>query len=150
MLQTDQKESASEGASSASQMEINADSSTGLPGVQSMANTGAANTSQSPSTAQSVNTPQATSQSTLPGNSNTTTVSSGGTPPAPVEPPEILMEGAAPNVRRRSVSTATVSSTGYLYNLVLSSAIFLFIGLVLRRIFLLEGDTAEEIDEVLL
>ncbi|XP_042203538.1 ubiquitin-conjugating enzyme E2 J1-like [Homarus americanus] len=94
------------------------------------------------------NMPQATSQITLPGNS-----ASAGSLSAPaVDPaPEILMEGiAAHNGRRNPVSSVAVSSQGYLYNMILTSAIFLFIGLVMRRIFLLEGDTSEELDDVLL
>lgn len=70
-------------------------------------------------------------------------------PPAPA--PEILMEGAPSNhVRINPVSAAPVSSSGYLHNIILSAAIFLFIGLVIRRIFLMEGDTSEELDEILL
>lgn len=66
--------------------------------------------------------------------------------------PEILMEGAPPNrnVSANSVPSIAVSGQGYLYNFVLSSAIFLFIALVVRRIFLLEGETPEEFDDILL
>ncbi|KAK8724988.1 hypothetical protein OTU49_011019 [Cherax quadricarinatus] len=87
---------------------------------------------------------QATSQTTLPGNSASSSLPAvGGN-----STPEILMEGAdAHNGRRNPIS---VSNQGYMYNLVLSSAIFLFIGLVVRRIFLLEGETSDELDEVLL
>ncbi|XP_045612098.1 ubiquitin-conjugating enzyme E2 J1 [Procambarus clarkii] len=93
-----------------------------------------------------LDTLQATSQITLPGNS-----ASASSLPAPVadSAPEILMEGVgAHNGRQNPISSA--SNQGYLYNLALSSAIFLFIGLVMRRIFLLEGDTSEELDDVLL
>ncbi|XP_071552477.1 ubiquitin-conjugating enzyme E2 J1-like [Panulirus ornatus] len=89
------------------------------------------------------NTPQATSQATLPGNS---APSSSSQVPTVDQTPEILMEGVATHNHVRD----PVSNPGYLYNLVLSSAIFLFIGLVVRRIFLLEGDTSEELDDVLL
>lgn len=64
--------------------------------------------------------------------------------------PEILMEGATTNNIRIDPVSTPVSSQGYLYNMVLSAAIFLLIGLVLRRLFLLEGDTSEELDEILL
>ncbi|KAK3889556.1 hypothetical protein Pcinc_006449 [Petrolisthes cinctipes] len=64
--------------------------------------------------------------------------------------PEILMEGATTNNIRIDPDSTTISSQGYLYNTVLSAAIFLLIGLVIRRIFLLEGDTSEELDEILL
>ncbi|KAK7072856.1 Ubiquitin-conjugating enzyme E2 J1 [Halocaridina rubra] len=64
---------------------------------------------------------------------------------------EILMEGAPRNNPRNPVSNpGHVASSGYLYNTVLSSAIILFIALVLRRVFLLETDVNEELDDVLL
>ncbi|KAK8396385.1 hypothetical protein O3P69_005436 [Scylla paramamosain] len=65
--------------------------------------------------------------------------------------PEILMEGVPTRtIRANSVTSIAVSGQGYLYNFVLSSAIFLFIALVIRRIFLLEGETPEEFDDILL
>ncbi|MPC31530.1 hypothetical protein E2C01_024823 [Portunus trituberculatus] len=65
--------------------------------------------------------------------------------------PEILMEGVPTRTTRaNSVSSIAVSGQGYLYNFVLTSAIFLFIALVIRRIFLLEGETPEEFDDILL
>lgn len=65
--------------------------------------------------------------------------------------PEILMEGVPTrNVRSNSAPSIAVTGQGYLYNFVLSSAIFLFIALVVRRIFLLEGETPEEFDDILL
>ncbi|KAG0704429.1 Ubiquitin-conjugating enzyme E2 J1 [Chionoecetes opilio] len=65
--------------------------------------------------------------------------------------PEILMEEVPTRtVRANSVSSMGMSGQSYLYNFVLSSAIFLFIALVIRRIFLLEGDTPEEFDDILL
>ena len=65
--------------------------------------------------------------------------------------PEILMEGVPTRTTRaNSVTSIAVSGQGYLYNFVLTSAIFLFIALVIRRIFLLEGETPEEFDDILL
>lgn len=88
--------------------------------------------------------------------SDSQTPSSSPVPSPPQEAedasPEILMEGAPPtrNVNANSVPSIAVSGQGYLYNFVLSSAIFLFIALVVRRIFLLEGETPEEFDDILL
>ena len=100
------------------------------------------------------NTPEATNQTTLPGNVS----SSEQQTTAVEEVPEILMEGVTPHnpatISRSSMSnignTGHNSSSGYLYNTVLSSAIILFIALVLRRVFLLESDVSEELDDVLL
>lgn len=74
-------------------------------------------------------------------------------PPTEIEDPspEILMEEVQTRTARaNSVTSTAVSGQGYLYNFVLSSAIFLFIALVIRRIFLLEGETPEEFDDILL
>lgn len=82
-----------------------------------------------------------------------TSSSTQGSPTTETEDPspEILIEGVRPRTdRANSVSSIAVSGQGYLYNFVLSSAIFLFIALVIRRIFLLEGETPEEFDDILL
>lgn len=101
--------------------------------------------------------PQATSQTTLPGNHSS--VPEEQQHPSPEagfssneSAQEILMEGVAPRITpRNSVSNlGRVSSSGYIYNTILSSAIILFIALVLRRMFLLESDVSEELDDVLL
>lgn len=96
----------------------------------------------------------ATSVEELPSDSQTPTSSSqASSPPQQAEDAaqEILMEGVPTrNVRANSVPSIAVSGQSYLYNFVLSSAIFLFIALVVRRIFLLEGETPEEFDDILL
>lgn len=98
--------------------------------------------------------PQATSQATLPG-SGVSASEQQPTGTAATEPiQEILMEGVAPrnatNPRTPVSNLGNTSSSGYLYNTVLSSAIILFVALVLRRVFLLESDVNEELDDVLL
>lgn len=88
-----------------------------------------------------------------------------GTITAPAQEPreEILMEGAQPQNRNPSNQPqATVTSrnqqqreqimqtNGPLYNGVLSAAICLFIALVLRRIFMLELDGADDLEEAII
>lgn len=108
----------------------------------------AAETQGSANPESTVSAPQATNQTTLPGN-HLANRNQGATAVDPA--PEMLMEGVAPhNAQTNPVSSAPVSSPGFIYNMVLSAAIVLFIGLVMRRIFLLEGDTSEELDDLLL
>ncbi|XP_068243502.1 ubiquitin-conjugating enzyme E2 J1 [Palaemon carinicauda] len=103
---------------------------------------------------QDASLPQATSQATLPGSGVPAPEQQQQQPADPVQ--EILMEGVAPRNTANPNSRTTVSnlghtsSSGYLYNTILSSAIILFVALVLRRVFLLESDVNEELDDVLL
>lgn len=145
LLQMDSKEEGSSSSKSEAAVPSSApsdrESSTPLPPQASASATPTAGT---PNTA----VEELTSDSQAPSSS----------PPVP-DPPqeaeeatqEILMENVPTrNVRANSVPSIAVSGQGYLYNFVLSSAIFLFIALVVRRIFLLEGETPEEFDDILL
>lgn len=104
---------------------------------------------------QSIET-EATSQDNLPG-----TIAA----PPQEEREEILMEGAQPQNRIPSHQpSATVTNSrsqpqqrqqvmqtnGPLYNGILSAAICLFIALVLRRIFMLELDGADDLEEAII